>query len=123
MSIQGGTRSKSGHAREFSIRISLPPQGSLPESGRLHGQPIVGRGYFYCTVGVVTEERVKRYIDDQDAPPQRFKVWDEEQTALQAEPAFRPKAKPSPKARVVNLIGPEPSSSVEISLLQIIPVV
>jgi len=43
----------------------------------------------------VTGEMVKRYIDDQDASPQGFKVWDEEPAAPQAEPAFRPIVNPS----------------------------
>jgi hypothetical protein len=54
-----------------------------------------GRGYFCCRVGAVTEEMVKRYIEDQDDHPQGFKVWDEEPTDLSAEPAFRPNSKPS----------------------------
>src|SRR5208337_3403711 len=54
-----------------------------------------GRGYFCCTVGAVTEEMVKRYIEDQGDHPQGFKVWDETPTDSSAQPAFRPISKPS----------------------------
>jgi putative transposase len=62
---------------------------------RYWGNHLWGRGSFCCTVDAVTEEMVKRYIEDQDDHPQGFKVWDEEPAVLQAEPAFRPMAKPS----------------------------
>jgi len=62
---------------------------------RYWGSHLWGRGYFCCTVGAVTEEMVKRYIEDQDDHPQGFKVWDEAPTDLSAEPAFRPNSKPS----------------------------
>jgi hypothetical protein len=38
------------------------------------GSHLWGRGYFCCTVGAVTEEIVKRYIEDQDDHPQGFKT-------------------------------------------------
>jgi putative transposase len=44
---------------------------------RYWGSHFWSRGYFCCTVGAVTEETVKRYIEDQDDVPQGFKVWDE----------------------------------------------
>ena len=59
------------------------------------GSHLWGRGYFCCTVGAVTEDMVKRYIEDQDDHPQGFKVWDEAQPDSSAQPAFRPIAKPS----------------------------
>jgi len=46
---------------------------------RYWGSHFWSRGYFCCTVGAVTEEAVKRYIEDQDDVPQGFKVWDETQ--------------------------------------------
>lgn len=64
---------------------------------RYWGSHLWSRGYFCCTIGAVTEEMIKRYIEDQDDTPDGFKVWDEEnhtQTASAA-PAFRPILKPS----------------------------
>ena len=63
---------------------------------RYWGSHLWGRGYFCCTVGAVTEEMVKRYIEDQDDHPQGFKVWDEAPTETSEQPAFRPVSKPSP---------------------------
>jgi putative transposase len=45
---------------------------------RYWGSHLWSRGYFCCTVGAVTEEMVKKYIEDQSDAPQGFKVWDEE---------------------------------------------
>ena len=42
------------------------------------GQHIWGRGYFCATVGAVTEELVKKYIEHQGETDKDFKVWDEE---------------------------------------------
>ncbi|GHT92888.1 hypothetical protein FACS1894122_07300 [Alphaproteobacteria bacterium] len=36
-----------------------------------------GKGYFCSTVGAVTEEIVKKYIEDQRDEDSSFKVWDE----------------------------------------------
>ena len=36
------------------------------------------RGYFCNTVGAVTEDMIKKYIEDQSDVPQGFKVWDED---------------------------------------------
>ena len=41
------------------------------------GQPLWGRGYFCATVGAVTEEQVKRYIEEQEDESGTFQVWDE----------------------------------------------
>jgi putative transposase len=63
---------------------------------RYWGSHLWSRGYFCCTVGAVTEEMIKRYIEDQDDVPQGFKVWDEKTSVEpQSEPAFRPLVKPS----------------------------
>jgi putative transposase len=46
---------------------------------RYWGQPLWGRGYFCATVGAVTEEPVKQYIEQQDEEgAHAFQVWDEE---------------------------------------------
>lgn len=45
---------------------------------RYWGSHLWGRGYFCSTVGAVTEETIKKYIEDQSDEPDAFKVWDEE---------------------------------------------
>ena len=62
---------------------------------RYWGSHLWSRGYFCCTIGAVTEEMVKRYIEEQEDHPQGFKVWDEEATDSSVKPAFRPITKPS----------------------------
>ncbi len=42
------------------------------------GQHLRGRGYFCATVGAVTEQQIKEYIENQIESPGTFKVWDEE---------------------------------------------
>ena len=44
---------------------------------RYWGQHLWGRGYFCATVGAVTEEQVKRYIESQDDELSDIQVWDE----------------------------------------------
>jgi putative transposase len=46
---------------------------------RYGGQPLGGRGYFWATVGAVTEEQVKQSIEFQEDSP-NFQVWDETQS-------------------------------------------
>ena len=41
------------------------------------GRHLWERGYFGATVGAVTEEQIKKYIEDQSDDPGSFKVWDE----------------------------------------------
>jgi putative transposase len=41
------------------------------------GQHIWSRGYFCATVGAVTEEQVKAYIEHQDDESKDVQVWDE----------------------------------------------
>ena len=41
------------------------------------GRHLWARGYFGATVGAVTEEQVKQYIENQADEPRSFKVWDE----------------------------------------------
>jgi hypothetical protein len=47
---------------------------------RYWGQHLWGRGYFCVTVGAVTEEQVKRYIEEQEDGSGAFQVWDEPPT-------------------------------------------
>ena len=47
---------------------------------RYWGQHLWGRGYFCVTVGAVTEEQVKRYIEEQEDGSGAFPVWDEPPT-------------------------------------------
>jgi len=44
---------------------------------RYWGQHIWSRGYFCVTVGAVTEELVKKYIEHQGEEDKDFKIWDE----------------------------------------------
>ena len=54
-------------------------QREFPELRKKYwGQHIWGRGYFCVTVGAVTEELVKKYIENQGEENKNFKVWDEE---------------------------------------------
>ena len=41
------------------------------------GRHLRSRGCFAATVGAVTEERIKRYIESQDDAPESFKIRDE----------------------------------------------
>jgi putative transposase len=41
------------------------------------GRHLWGRGYFGATVGAVSEEQIKQYIENQTDEPGTFKVWDE----------------------------------------------
>ena len=45
------------------------------------GRHLWARGYFGATVGAVTEEQVKAYIENQADEPGTFKVWDESEEA------------------------------------------
>jgi putative transposase len=47
---------------------------------RYWGQHLWGRGYFCVTVGAVTEEQVKRDIEEQEDGSGAFQVWDEPPT-------------------------------------------
>lgn len=41
------------------------------------GRHLWARGYFGTSVGAVTEEQIKKYIENQSDEPESFKVWDE----------------------------------------------
>jgi hypothetical protein len=43
------------------------------------GRHLWSRGYFGATVGTVTEEQIKQYIEEQGGEEKTFKVWDEEE--------------------------------------------
>jgi putative transposase len=53
---------------------------------RYWGSHLWGRGYFCSTVGAVTEETIKKYIEEQSDDPGNFKVWDEQDLSLQGSP-------------------------------------
>jgi putative transposase len=44
---------------------------------RYWGRHLWARGYFGSTVGAVTEDQIKKYIENQSDEPGTFKVWDE----------------------------------------------
>ena len=44
---------------------------------RFWGRHLWNRGYFCSTVGAVTEEQIRRYIEHQEEGEDSFKVWDE----------------------------------------------
>ena len=59
-------------------RSSYQLQRDFPElRKRYWGQHLWSRGYFCSTVGAVTEEMIKKYIDDQDSEDAVFHVWDD----------------------------------------------
>ena len=41
------------------------------------GRHLWARGYFGTSVDAVTEEQIKKYIEDQSDEAEMFKVWDE----------------------------------------------
>jgi REP-associated tyrosine transposase len=59
-------------------KSSFRLQKEFPElRKRYWGQHLWARGYFCSTVGAVTEELIKRYIEDQEEENGNFKIWDE----------------------------------------------
>ena len=44
---------------------------------RYWGRHLWSRGYFGATVGAVTEEQIKQYIENQTEESGSFKIWDE----------------------------------------------
>jgi len=46
---------------------------------RYWGQHLWGRGYFCATVGAVSEELIKQYVENQSGEDGDFKVWDLEE--------------------------------------------
>ena len=54
---------------------------------RYWGSHLWSRGYFCSTIGAITEEMIKKYIEDQsDEPEKVFKVWDEQDLSSQGSP-------------------------------------
>ena len=43
------------------------------------GRHLWARGYFSASVGSVTEDQIKQYIENQTDEPDSFKIWDEEE--------------------------------------------
>lgn len=55
---------------------------------RYWGCHLLARGYLGSTVGAVTEDQIKKYIENQSDEPGNFKVWDESDDAeLQSDPS------------------------------------
>ena len=70
--------SPSKMAQYLKGRTSHKLQREFPELKKKYwGCHLWGRGYFCSTVGAVTEEVVKKYIEDQSDDDSVFKVWDE----------------------------------------------
>jgi putative transposase len=42
---------------------------------KYRGCHLWGRGYFCSTVGAVTEDMIKKYIEDQNDDDSAFKIW------------------------------------------------
>ncbi len=63
---------------------------------RYWGSHLWSRGYFCATVGAVTEETVKAYIENQSDAPEGFKVWDEVKDSSLKEAVLQENPKPSP---------------------------
>ena len=59
-------------------------QRDFPELRKKYwGQHLWGRGYFCSTVGAVTEEMIKKYIDEQDNEDAVFHVWDDKKVEVE----------------------------------------
>lgn len=53
-------------------------QKEFPELRKKYwGQHLWAIGYFCATVGAVTEELIKKYIEHQEEEDKNFKIWDE----------------------------------------------
>lgn len=63
-------------------------QRDFPEiQKRYWGQHLWSRGYFCSTVGAVTEQTIKHYIENQsDDPSETFKVWDQTDSSDKGSP-------------------------------------
>ncbi len=67
-------------AQYLKGKSSYRLQREFPElRKRFWGRHLWARGYFGASVGAVTEEQIKAYIENQSEPPKSFKVWDEPQ--------------------------------------------
>lgn len=59
-------------------KTSYRLQREFPKLRKVYwGRHFWSRGYFGATVGAVTEEQIKSYIDNQPDSAEGFKVWDE----------------------------------------------
>ena len=53
-------------------------------------EPIWSRGYFCSTVGAVSEEMIKRYVEHQSEDIDAFSVWDSNEKQQKLEPDEHP---------------------------------
>lgn len=64
-------------------KSSYQLQREFPELRKKYwGQHLWGRGYFCATVGPVTEEQIKAYIENQEDEDNKFSVWDDEKNTV-----------------------------------------
>ena len=74
-----GYMSPSKIAQVLKGKSSYILQREFPElKKRYWGQHLWARGYFCATVGAVTEEASKKYIEEQDNENDNFKIWDQD---------------------------------------------
>lgn len=53
-------------------------QREFPQLRKMYwGRHLWSRGYFGATVGAVTEDQIKQYIENQSDDSESFKIWDE----------------------------------------------
>jgi REP element-mobilizing transposase RayT len=62
---------------DFGKKIALKREYEKILKKNYWGQHIWSRGYFCATVGAVTEEQVKAYIENQHDESKELQVWDE----------------------------------------------
>ncbi len=61
-------------------------QREFPKLQKIYwGRHFWSRGYFGATVGAVTEDQIKQYIENQCDTPESFKVWDEPEPETKAQ--------------------------------------
>ncbi len=71
-------------AQYLKGRTSYQLQREFPDLKRRYwGRHLWSRGYFCGTVGAVTEETIKHYIETQSDTPEKdeFKVWDKQDSS------------------------------------------
>ena len=65
-------------------------QREFPELQKKYwGRHLWSRGYFGATVGAVSEEQIKQYIENQGDEDKAFKVWDEQQDDQEDGPSLQ----------------------------------
>ena len=87
--------SPSKMAQYLKGKSSYRLQREFPElRKRYWGQHLWGRGYFCATVGAVTEDQVKKYIENQSEEPGTFKIWDEKENDQVGKAELKPDVHP-----------------------------